>query len=74
MVFQDGQLIFRCFEGKNNYKKDFDKELIKRLLINLFCYQEKMFIIMNTWIVGKDFMRNHCLIKKLFIVVLIWKI
>ena len=25
--------------------------------------------LMNTWIVGKDLMKHHCLIKKLFIVV-----
>ena len=30
MVFKDDQLIFRCFECKNNYNKDFIKELIKR--------------------------------------------
>ena len=27
---RDDQLIFRCFECKKNYKKDFNKELIKR--------------------------------------------
>ena len=27
---KDDQLIFRCFEGKKNYEKDFNKELIKR--------------------------------------------
>ena len=26
-----------------------------------------MFTLMNTWIVGKDLMKYHCLIKKLFI-------
>ena len=30
MVFKDDQLIFRCFECKKNYKRDFNKELIKR--------------------------------------------
>ena len=30
MATKDEQLIFRCFECKNNYKKDFDKELINR--------------------------------------------
>ena len=30
MMFKDDQLIFRCFECKKNYKKDFNKELIKR--------------------------------------------
>ena len=29
MATKNEQLIFRCFEGKKNYKKDFDKELIK---------------------------------------------
>ena len=48
MITKDEQLIFRCFENKTNYKKDFNKELIKRFaniymnfalktLINLFC-------------------------------------
>ena len=27
---KDDQLIFRCFEGKKNYEKDFNKDLIKR--------------------------------------------
>ena len=30
MSVKDDQLIFRCFECKKNYKKDFNKELIKR--------------------------------------------
>ena len=30
MITKDDQLIFRCFECKKSYKKDFDKELIKR--------------------------------------------
>ena len=30
MATKDEQLIFRCFECKNNYKKDFNKELINR--------------------------------------------
>ena len=29
IAFKDEQLIFRCFECKKNYKKDFNKELIK---------------------------------------------
>ena len=28
--FKDDQLIFRCFKCKKNYKKDFNKDLIKR--------------------------------------------
>ena len=30
VITKDEQLIFRCFECKRNYKKDFNKELIKR--------------------------------------------
>ena len=30
MITKDEKLIFRCFKCKNNYKKDFNKELIKR--------------------------------------------
>ena len=47
-ITKDDQLIFRCFKCKKNYKKDFNKELIKDLqiymnfvmktLINLFFY------------------------------------
>ena len=35
---KDEQLIFRCFECKKNYEKDFNKELIKRFAnIYEFC-------------------------------------
>ena len=30
MTTKDEQLIFRCFECKNNYEKDFNKGLVKR--------------------------------------------
>ena len=30
MITKDDQLIFRCFECKKNYEKDFNKELINR--------------------------------------------
>ena len=30
MTTKDENLIFRCFSCKNNYEKDFNKELIKR--------------------------------------------
>ena len=32
MLIKDNQLIFRCFECKKNYKKEFNKELIKRFV------------------------------------------
>ena len=35
---KNNQLIFRCFDCKKNYKKDFSKELIKRFAnIYEFC-------------------------------------
>ena len=38
MTTKDEQLIFRCFECKKNYEKDFNKELIKRFAnIYEFC-------------------------------------
>ena len=30
MVVEDDQLIYKCFECKKNYSKDFNKKLIKR--------------------------------------------
>ena len=41
MTTKDEQLIFRCFECKKNYKKDFNKELIKRFAnIYEFCNKD----------------------------------
>ena len=35
------QLIFRCFEFKNNYKKDFNKDIVKRFAsIYEFCNKD----------------------------------
>ena len=36
MISKDDQLIFRCFECKNNYKENFNKDLIKRFA-RTFC-------------------------------------
>ena len=41
MSVKDDQLIFRCFECKKNYKKEFNKELIKRFTnIYEFCNED----------------------------------
>ena len=41
MSVKDDQLVFRCFECKRNYKKEFNKELIKRFAnIYEFCNQD----------------------------------
>ena len=37
------------------------------ILINLFCYWEKIFILMNIWTAGKNLMKPHYHIKKLLI-------
>ena len=58
MSIRDDQSIFRCFESKKNYKKDFNKDWIKRFSnICDFCngdinkvifYQENEFFHTNT--------------------------
>ena len=41
MITKDGQLIFRCFEYKKNYEKDFNNESIKRFAnIYEFCNED----------------------------------
>ena len=41
LMFKDDHLIFRCFERKKNYKKDFNKDLIKRFAsIYEFCNRD----------------------------------
>ena len=41
MITKDDQLIFRCFECKKNYEKDFNNELIKRFAnIYEFCNED----------------------------------
>ena len=69
MMFRDDQLIFRCFECKKNYKRDFNKELIKRFgNIYEFCNKDvnKFILHMNTWIVRKDLMFHQILPDKEF--------
>ena len=77
MTTKDEQLIFRCFECKKNYKKDFNKKLINRFSSAYkFCNGEiNKFILLlrkgvypyDYMVVGKDLMKHHCLTKKLFI-------
>ena len=72
------QLIFRCFECKKYYKKDFNKELIKRFgNIYEFCNEDinKFILLFRKGVYPYEYMdslerfdKHHCLIKKLFIV------
>ena len=75
IIRKDDQLIFRYFECKKNYKKEFNKELIKRFdefcngdINNFILSLRKSVYPYEYMIVGKDLMKHHCLIKKLFIV------
>ena len=50
MSVKDNQLIFRCFECKKNYKKDFNKELTKRLAnIYEFCNEDINKFVLLLW-------------------------
>ena len=72
------KLILKCFNCKSYYEKDFNKELIERFASTYeFCNKDlnkfilllrKGFILTNIWIIGKDLMKRHYLIKNLFIV------
>ena len=59
MMFNDDQLIFSCFECKNNDKKDFNKELIKRLVsIYEFCnkYINKFILLLRKGVYPYEYM------------------
>ena len=49
MITKDDQLIFRCFECKKDYKKDFNNELINRFAnIYEFCNKDiNKFILLS---------------------------
>ena len=76
---KDNQLIFKSTECSKNHKEHFNKDLIERFAsIYEFCDRDinkfilllrKEFIHMNTWMAGKDLMKNYYLTKKLFTVV-----
>ena len=54
MIIKDAQLIFRCFECKKNYKKDFNNELIKRLanIYEFFNEDINKFVLLLRWLHG----------------------
>ena len=59
MSFKDEQLIFRCFEFKKNYKKDFNRELIKRFAnIYEFCdkYINKLILLLRKGVYLYEYM------------------
>ena len=59
MSVKDDQLVFRCFECKKNYKKDFNKELIKRFAsIYEFCNKDinKFILLLRKGIYPYEYM------------------
>ena len=59
MITQDDQLIFRCFECKKNYEKEFNKELIKRFAnIYEFCNEDinKFILLLRKGIYPYEYM------------------
>ena len=59
MSVKDDRLIFRCFECKKNYKKDFNKELIKRFAnIREFCNKDinKFILLLRKGIYPYEYM------------------
>ena len=66
-------LEYKCLYCNENYQKNFDENLTDLLIhknsramisMNLFCYCEKVFTHMNTWMIGKNSMKHHYLKKK----------
>ena len=59
MTAKDEQIIFRCFECKKNYKKDFNKELIKRFAnIYEFCNEDinKFILLLRKGVYAYEYM------------------
>ena len=77
MSIKEDKLILRCFECRRNYEKEFNKELIERFANTYeFCNKDidKFILLLRKGVYPyeymdnrKDLMKQHCLIKKLFI-------
>ena len=77
IVLKNNKLNYECKECKkrslkpiNQLIKNFPNvyQFVMETLTNFFCCEEKVFIHTNTWIAGKDLMKHHYQIKKLFTV------
>ena len=72
--FKDNRLNYRCKDESrksiNGLTEKFPNvyQFCDAILINLFCYYEKVFILMSIWIAGKDLIKRHYQIKNVFTV------
>ena len=61
MVFKYDQLIFRCFEYKKNYMRDFNKDLMKRFAsTHGFCNEDinKFILILRKAVFPNEYMNS----------------
>ena len=64
-------IIYKCLSCNKCYSKKLNKERKKKFknTINLFCCEEKAFILMNIWMIGEILIKQHYLKKKNFIAI-----
>ena len=61
MLVKDDKLLFRCFDCKKNYEKEFNKELIKRFVnIYKFCNKDinKFILLLRKGVYPYEYMDN----------------
>ena len=73
---KDDLIEYKCLSSKKNYQQKFHEKLKERffnsynffnqITISLFYYCEKVFILMNTWMIEKNSIKHHYRIKKIF--------
>ena len=70
---KDNLIKYKCTYCSEDYSNKTGEKLKKRFKntfkftnndINKFCCKEKVFLLMSTWINGKNLMKYHCLKKK----------
>ena len=71
--FKNDLIEHKCLHCNESYQPEFDEKLKEQffhtnfLIISLFYYYEKVFILMNIWIIEKNSLKHHYLKKKIFI-------
>ena len=75
---KDDLIEYICLSSNKNYKQTFDEKLkgqffntfnfLTMITISLFYCCEKVFILMNIWMIGKSSVKHDYLKKKIFIV------